>query len=78
MTDRLSRWLKTALCVLAVVAYGYLYRGYLRPPLMEAIAGLPGLVQRVLIVLSLLPVFLVATYYVACVLKPADKARQRH
>jgi hypothetical protein len=39
MTDRSRRATKAALCLLAIVAYAYVYREYLRVPLMRTIDG---------------------------------------
>ncbi len=75
MRTRTARWLTAAACFAGMATYSYLFRAHLWQPLLASIAGLPMLVQNVIIILAVMPNFLLATYGLH-VLRPSAKQEE--
>jgi hypothetical protein len=69
MPEDTKRYARGALCLIGILAYFLLYP-YLRASLTDAIDGLPTLARKAVIIFSFAPVWLLAAYFAARVLRP--------
>jgi hypothetical protein len=65
------RVIKGLICLACIAVYAYFYQEYIKLPLFDMIKDFPILIRRLLLILSLLPLWLVAIYFVFHVLKPS-------
>ena len=68
--------MKTFLCLVLAVGYGFLYRDVLHAPLFELVSGLPSLLHDFIVILVFLPFWVFAALSVGYYMKHQSAKRK--